>query len=34
MPELNRQKRSGKLAPSQVERIDREIASTDAAIDE
>jgi len=25
---------SGKLAPSQVERVDREIASTDAEVDE
>jgi len=33
MLELNKQKHSGKLAPSQVERIDREIASTDAEID-
>jgi type I restriction-modification system DNA methylase subunit len=33
MLELNRQKHSGKLAPSQVERIDREIAATDAEID-
>ena len=31
--ELNKQKHSGKLAPSQVDRIDREIASTDAEID-
>lgn len=34
MLELNKQKHSGKLAPSQVERIDREIAATDAEIDE
>ena len=34
MLELNKQKHSGKLAPSQVERLDREIASTDAEIDE
>jgi len=34
MLELNQQKHSGKLAPSQVERVDREIASTGAAIDE
>jgi type I restriction-modification system DNA methylase subunit len=33
MLELNKQKHSGKLAPSQVERIDREIAATDAEID-
>jgi hypothetical protein len=31
--ELNKQKHSGKLAPSQVDRIDREIAATDAEID-
>jgi hypothetical protein len=34
MLELNKQKHSGKLAPSQVERINREIATTDAEIDE
>ena len=34
MLELNKQKHSGKLAPSQVERVDREIAATDAAIDD
>jgi hypothetical protein len=28
MLELNKQKHSGKLAPSQVERVDREIAMT------
>ncbi len=33
MLELNKQKHSGKLAPSQVDRIDREIAATDAEID-
>ncbi|MGA3327261.1 MAG: N-6 DNA methylase [Terriglobia bacterium] len=33
MLELNKQKHSGKLAPSQVERVDREIAATDAEID-
>jgi hypothetical protein len=33
MLELNKQKHSGKLAPSQVERLDREIAATDAEID-
>ena len=33
MLELNRQKHSGKLAPSQAERVDREIAATDAEID-
>ena len=34
MLELNKQKQSGKLAPSQVERVDREIAATDAEIDD
>jgi hypothetical protein len=34
MLELNKQKHSGKLAPSQVDRVDREIAATDAEIDE
>jgi hypothetical protein len=34
MLELNKQKRSGKLAPLQVDRVDREIAATDAEIDE
>ena len=33
MLELNEQKHSGKLAPSQVERVDREIVTTDAEID-
>jgi hypothetical protein len=33
MLELNNQKHSGKLAPSQVDRVDREIAATDAEID-
>jgi len=33
MLELNKQKHSGKLAPSQVERVDREITATDAEID-
>ena len=33
MLELNKQKHSGKLAPSQVDRVDREIAATDAEID-
>ncbi len=33
MLELNKQKHSGKLAPSQVERVDREIAATDAETD-
>jgi hypothetical protein len=34
MLELNKQKHSGKLAPSQFERVDREIAATDAEIDD
>jgi hypothetical protein len=34
MLELNKQTHSGKLAPSQVERADREIAATDDEIDE
>ena len=34
MPELNKQKQSGKLAPSHVERVDRESAATDAEIDD
>jgi hypothetical protein len=34
MLELNKQKHSAKLAPSQLDRVDREIASTDAEIDE
>ena len=34
MLELNKQKHSGKLAPSQLERIDREIATTDAETDD
>jgi hypothetical protein len=33
MLELNKQKHSGKLASSQVERLDREIVATDAEID-
>ena len=33
MLELNKQKHSGKLAPSQADRVDREIAATDAEID-
>ena len=33
MLEPNKQKHSGKLAPSQVDRLDREIAATDAEID-
>ena len=34
MLELNKQKHSGKLAPPEVERVDCEIAATDAEIDE
>jgi len=34
MLELNKKKHSGTLAPSQLERLEREIASTDAEIDE
>ena len=34
MLELSKQRHSGKLAPSQVEQVDREIAATDAEIDE
>jgi hypothetical protein len=34
MLELNKQKHSGKLAPSQVDRVDREIAAADQEIDE
>ena len=34
MLELHKQKHSGKLAPLQVDRIDRELAATDAAIDD
>jgi type I restriction-modification system DNA methylase subunit len=33
MLEMNKQKHSGKLAPSQVDRVDREIAATDTEID-
>jgi hypothetical protein len=33
MLNLNKQKHSGQLAPSQVERVDREIITTDAEID-
>jgi len=33
MLELNKQKHSGKLAPSELDRVDREIAATDAEID-
>ena len=34
MLELNKQKHSGKLAPSELERLEREIAATDTKIDE
>jgi len=34
MLELNKKKHSGKLAPSELDRIGREIASTDREIDE
>ena len=34
MLELNKKKHSGKLAPPEIERIEREIADTDAEIDE
>jgi hypothetical protein len=34
MLELNRKKHSGKLAPSELDRLDREIAATDAEIDD
>jgi hypothetical protein len=34
MLELNKQKHSGKLAPSELDRLEREIALTDAQIDE
>ena len=34
MLELNKKKHSGKLAPSEVDRIEREIASADAEIDD
>jgi hypothetical protein len=33
MLELNKQKHSGKLAPSQLDRVEREIAATDEEID-
>ena len=32
--ELNKKKHSGKLAPSQLDRLEREIAATDEEIDE
>jgi hypothetical protein len=31
MLELNKKKHSGKLAPSELERLERDIASTDAS---
>jgi hypothetical protein len=34
MLEMNKKKHSGKLAPSELDRLEREIASTDAEIDE
>ena len=34
MLELNKKKHSAKLAPSELERLEREIAATDAEIDE
>jgi hypothetical protein len=34
MLELNKKKHSGKLAPSELDRLEREIASTDAQIDD
>jgi hypothetical protein len=34
MLELNRKKHSGRLAPSELDRLEREIASTDKEIDE
>jgi len=34
MLDLNKKKHSGKLAPSELDRIEREIASTDTKIDE
>ncbi len=33
MLELNKQKHSGKLAPSELDRLEREIAATDREID-
>jgi len=33
MLELNKKKHSGKLAPSELDRLEREIAATDAQID-
>jgi len=34
MLELNKKKHSGKLAPSEQERLEREIATTDEGIDQ
>ncbi len=34
MLELNKKRHSGKLAPSEIDRVDRELASTDAEIDD
>jgi hypothetical protein len=34
MLELNQKKHSGKLAPSELDRLEREIASTDREIDD
>ena len=34
MLELNRRKHSGKLAPSELDPVEREIAATDAEIDD
>lgn len=34
MLELNKKKHSGKLAPSELDRLEREIAATDEQIDE
>ena len=34
MLDLNKKKHSGKLAPSDLDRVEREIASTDREIDE
>ncbi len=34
MLEMNKKKHSGKLAPSEIERLERDITSTDQEIDE
>lgn len=34
MLELNKKKHSGKLAPSELDRLERDIAATDQEIDE